>query len=140
MTNWIWDELGTISLLESMTEEGTIIVDVRDLSDIETDVDKVKQKILIVANLLCMNHRIVVRCVGGINRSNAIALGVMCYMVPKGDLWETWEHHYKKLRKKVSRAYITPQLERTVKKALESLKRWNTINKKNHKTLKKTWE
>jgi len=97
----IWNELATCSLLESMTPEGWIIVDVRDLSDVETDVAKVKEKILIVANLLCLDKNIVVRCVGGINRSNAITLGVMCYMVPKGDLWETWEHHLKKLKKKL---------------------------------------
>lgn len=139
MTNWIWHELGTIALLESMTEEGVIIVDVRDLSDVETDVDKVKQKILIVANLLCMNYRIAVRCVGGINRSNGIALAVMCYMVPKGDLWETWEYHFKKLKKKVLRAHITPQLQRTIKKALESLRDWEkTIV--GHKNLKEEWK
>lgn len=125
MTTWIWKEkLGTISLLESMTEDGVVIVDVRDLSDVSTDVAKVKEKILIVANLLCMNYRVAVRCVAGINRSNAIALGVMCLIEPKEDLLTTLIWHKEDLKKKVGRAHITPQLEGTVRKVLKSLRRW----------------
>ena len=58
------------------------------------------------------------------NRSNAIALGVMCLIEPKEDLWTTWIYHKEYLKKKVGRAQITPQLERTVKRVLKSLRRW----------------
>ena len=119
MTFWIYEKLGIISLFESMTEEGTIIVDVRDLSDVEKSVGKVMNKINIITSLLCMGERVAVRCIAGMNRSCGIALGVMCYMGAKGqDVNETWNHHYKNLKSKVGRAKITPQLERTIKAAL----------------------
>jgi len=38
MTYWINEKLGVISLFESMTEEGVVIVDVRNISDVESDV------------------------------------------------------------------------------------------------------
>jgi len=122
MTYWIWEKrLGIISLFESMTEEGVVIVDVRDLSDVEKSVEKVMNKINIVTSLLCTGERVAVRCIAGMNRSCGIALGVMCYMVKKGDLEETWEYNYEKLKSKVGRAMITPQFERTVKAALHKL-------------------
>jgi hypothetical protein len=123
ITNWIWRELGTISLLESCTEDGIIIVDVRDLCDVERDVSKVKKKILIVSNLLGIGCRVAVRCIGGINRSNSIAISVMCFMNPHGSIDETWEHHFNVLKAQVNRAHITPELERTCKKALKELVR-----------------
>lgn len=132
MTNWIWNELGTISLLESHTERGVIILDVRDLSDVETDIMKVQNKIVIGANLLSLGHKVAVRCVGGINRSNAIALGIMCYMVWINRDWsleEIYDHHWKILKKAVPRAHITYQLEKTLKKALERLVEWDKCAK-----------
>ena len=123
MTYWIWDNLGVISLFESMTEEGVIIIDVRDLSDVEKNVAKVQRKINIVTSLLCMGERVAVRCIAGMNRSCGIALGVMCYVLPNinDDVNATWEHYYKELKQKVGRCMITPQLERTIKKALKQL-------------------
>ena len=121
MTNWIWDNLGTIALIESMTEDGIIIVDVRDLSDVETNVPKIKKKILIVSSLLCLGCRVAVRCVGGMNRSNSIALATMCYMNPQGTVDETWDFHFKFIKEKVGRLHITPNIERTCKKALNEL-------------------
>jgi len=117
----LWDNLATCSLLESMTPEGWIIVDVRDISDVESSIDKIRKKIEIVSNLLCLGYRVCIRCVGGINRSNAIAIGVMCYMVPKGgDVDETWDWHFSKLKAAVSRAHITHEIERTIKKFLKT--------------------
>lgn len=122
MTYWIYEKLGIISLFESMTEEGVIIVDVRDLSDVEKSVEKVMNKINIISSLLCMGERVAVRCIAGMNRSCGITLGVMCYMGAKGaDVNETWDHHYKNLKSKVGRAMINPQFERVVKAALHKL-------------------
>ena len=121
MTYWINEKLGVISLFESMTEEGVVIVDVRNISDVESDVIKVVNRINVITSLICIGERIAVRCFAGINRSCAIALGVMCYMDTKGDINETWDFHYKILKSKVGRAMITPELERTVKAALKRL-------------------
>lgn len=121
MTNWIWENLGTIALIESMTEDGVIIVDVRDLSDVETNVAKIKKKILIVSNLLCIGSRVAVRCVGGMNRSNAIAVAVMCYMQPQGDIDQSWNFHHNWAKMRNGRLHTTPDIERTIKKALKEL-------------------
>lgn len=105
-----------------MTEEGVIIVDVRDISDVEKDVYKVMRKINIIASLLCVGERVAVRCIAGMNRSCAVALGVICYMGAKeGDVDKTWDHHYKNIKEKVPRMMITPELERTIKTALHQL-------------------
>lgn len=120
-TYWIWDNLGTIALIESPTEDGVIIVDVRDLSDVESDVNKVKNKIIVVASLLCLGFKVAVRCYGGMNRSNAIAISSMCYMRPEGDIRESWNFHRSWTKRKVGRVHITPELEITCKKALAIL-------------------
>lgn len=125
MTYWVYENLGIISLFESMTEEGVIIVDVRDLSDVEKDVYKVLNKINIATSLLCMGEKVAIRCIAGMNRSCGIALGVMCYVGAKdinnADVDEMWEHHYKNLKSKVGRVQINPQFERIVKVALRKL-------------------
>jgi predicted protein tyrosine phosphatase len=116
----ITENLATCSLMESLTPEGWIIVDVRDLSDVSTDVKAIGKKIETIANLMAIGHNVCVRCVGGINRSNAIALGVLCYLYPQGDVDETWDYHFKFLKTKVGRAHITPNIERTIKKFLNA--------------------
>lgn len=122
MTYWINERLGLISLFESMTEEGVIIVDVRDISDVEKNFKRVMNKINIATSLLLLGERVAIRCIAGMNRSCAIALGVMCYTGAKRkSVDEAWEHHLKVLKAKVKRCMITPQLERTVKIALHKL-------------------
>jgi hypothetical protein len=121
MTNWIWANLGTISLLESLTEAGVIIVDVRDLTDCCRDIESVKKKIMLVSSLLSCGNNVAIRCVAGMNRSNCIAVAVMCYMVPHGDVDESWDYHFKVLKSKVRREKILPDLERTAKKALKEM-------------------
>lgn len=117
----ILDNLATISLFESNTPEGWVIVDVRDLSDVESDANKIKRKIELVTGILCNGYKACVRCVGGLNRSNAIAIGVMCYIEPHGSIDESWDFHYNFLKSQVNRAHITQEIERTVKKALKLL-------------------
>jgi len=122
LTYWITENLGVINLSESMTEEGVIIVDVRDLSDVEKNVDKVVKKIIIIGNLLCSGERVAVRCIAGINRSCGIALGVMMYMGnKKNDVDWTYDYHFDWLKRRVGRCMITPQFERTIKLALRKL-------------------
>lgn len=117
----ILDNLATCSIYESLTPEGWIIVDVRDLSDVERDSGRIKKKIETIGSLLCMGVNVCVRCVGGMNRSNAIALSVMCYVNPQGIVDESWDFHFKVLKEKVPRVYITPDIERTCKKVLKDL-------------------
>ena len=122
VTYWITENLGIISLFESMTEEGIIIVDVRDLSDIERDVTKIMKKINIITSLLCSGERVAVRCIAGMNRSCGIALGVMCYLRNhNNNVDETWDYYFKLLKEKCPRCLITYQLERVIKKALKEL-------------------
>ena len=124
MTNWIWKELGTISLLESDTENGVIIVDVRDLRDGKgNDVEKIKKKIQLIANLLSIGEKVTVRCVGGISRSNTIACAVMVYMLDRYSWEEPWATQWNKVRKKVPRAQENLDFIKEVKEALKELGR-----------------
>lgn len=104
MTYWIWETLGTCSMFE-LTEEGAIIVDVRDLSDVEKNIDRIKDRINLIAGLIVNGRRVVVRCVAGINRSNVFACGAMCLIQPiKQDLDGTWNYHMEIVKGKVGRA------------------------------------
>jgi hypothetical protein len=123
MTYWIIRNLGTISLLESMTEEGVIIVDVRDLKDDETDKFKIRKKIELIAGLMSLGHRVAVRCVGGMNRSNCMAIATLCYIEPHGDLDNTWNFHYDRVKAVCGRAHICPDLVDTTKKVLKAIRR-----------------
>lgn len=123
MTFWIWQHLGTCSMFE-LTEEGVVVIDVRDLSDTETNVQRVKDRINLIAGLLVNGNRIVIRCVAGINRSNTLACGVMCLLFPKEDLDETWNNQMEIVKGKVGRAQPNPSLIDTVKKALWQTKRF----------------
>jgi len=107
-----------------LTEEGVIVVDVRDLSDIEKNIARVKDRINLIAGLLINGHRVAVRCVAGINRSNTFACAAMCLLLPKDDLNETWNHHIEVIKGKVGRAQLNPTLVDTVKKALWQSKRF----------------
>ena len=90
----------------------------------ETNVKKVMKKIEIIGGLLAIGCRVCVRCVGGLNRSNCIAIAVMSYLVPHGDLEETWEFHWKFTKERVPRMHIVPELEKTCKKALKPIRQW----------------
>ena len=120
----IWFNLATCSLFESCTPEGWVIVDVRDLSDVESNVNKIMKKIEVISGLLSIGCRVCIRCVGGINRSNCIAIAVMTYLDLHGDLEETWEFHWKYVKERVPRMHIVPNLERTCKKALKPIRNW----------------
>jgi len=125
MTYWVWKErLGTISLLESCTEEGVVIIDVRDLKDGKgNNIQKIKEKIELVANLLSAGQKIAVRCAGGISRSNAIACAVLVYII-NGYSWEEpWVAQWSRIKKRCPRAQENPDLIREVKQALRELGR-----------------
>jgi hypothetical protein len=121
MTVWVWENLGIISLLESLTESGVIILDVRDLDDNGGNVSLLKQKIILGANLLCVGSKVAVRCVAGMNRSNIVVLGIMCIMVPKSSLEETINHHYKVLKSINRRSLIHAEMFDDLKQALKEL-------------------
>jgi hypothetical protein len=105
-----------------MTEEGVIIVDVRDLKDDETDKKKIQKKIELIAGLICLGHRVAVRCVGGINRSNCMAIATLCLIEPHGDINETWDFHFNHVKAVCGRAHICPDLIDTVKKTLRIMR------------------
>lgn len=114
----IWDNLGTCSLLESLTPEGAIVVDVRDLKDSgENSVEAIKTKIMIVANLMACGERVIVRCLAGMSRSNSIACAAMMLMGNK----HTWDHHWTIIEKKCPRARQNLEFVDVVKKALLEL-------------------
>lgn len=127
----IWENLATCSIFE-LTLEGWIIVDVRDISDTERDINKARNKIELIAGLIVNGHKVVVRCIAGINRSNAFACAAMCLIMPQNnDLDATWNHHYDVVKGKVSRAQINSELIDTIKKALWSTNRfkyWNNAS------------
>jgi len=117
----IWkDHLATCNILESMTPEGWIIVDVRDIKDgTGNDIEAIKTKIQIIANLLSVGQKVVVRCCGGISRSNTIACAVMVFMLNIDG--RDFAYHWAKVRKACPRALINMGFFDEVKKALEEL-------------------
>jgi len=114
----IWDNLATCNLLESCTPEGWIVVDVRDLKDGEgNDLEPVKMKIMVVANLMASGQKVVVRCLAGMSRSNTIACASMMMI----NLDHTWDHYWHDVEKRCPRAAQNLNFVDTVKKALEEM-------------------
>lgn len=115
---WIWKNLGTCSITESFTPEGTIIIDVRDLNDSgENSVEAIKIKIATIINLMTSGEKIVVRCLAGMSRSNTIACAsMMCF-----DRTHMWEHYWHIIEKACPRARQNLEFVDVVKKALLEL-------------------
>lgn len=119
--NKLTEALGTCDCRD-LTPEGWIVVDVRDLTDFEKDVTKVKHKIQLVNRLLNSGERVCVRCYCGINRSNTIAISVLCYRFNKNKYLDTdWDRHYLWAKKVIPKMMIVRELELTAKKALKQL-------------------
>lgn len=115
---FIWNNLATCNLIESCTPEGWIVVDVRDLTDgPENDIEVVKIKIMLVANLMTSEQKVVVRCLAGMSRSNSIACAAM--MLMGND--KTWDHWWNVVEKKCPRARQNLEFVDIVKKALLGL-------------------
>jgi protein-tyrosine phosphatase len=86
------------------THDSWIVADVRDLYDDDSNsLDEYEKKIDIVWELLQKHHKVVICCVAGISRSNAIALGVLVKYFDM-DFYEALEL----IREKVPRANISP--------------------------------
>lgn len=117
----IWkDHLATCNLLESMTPDGWIIVDVRDLKDgTNNDIEAIKVKIEVIANLLSIGQKVTVRCCGGISRSNTIACAVMTFMLNFEG--RDFDYHWGKVKKACPRALINRGFLDEVKVALKEL-------------------
>ena len=114
----IWENLATCSLLESLTPEGWIVVDVRDLKDgKDNSVEAVKIKIAMIGNLMCSGQKVVVRCLAGMSRSNTIACASMMLF----DITHTWDHFWHIVEKACPRARQNLDFVDTVKKALEEM-------------------
>jgi len=119
--NKITEYLATCDIA-TLTHEGWVVVDVRDITDFEKDVEKVKYKILLVTRLIAMGAKVCVRCACGINRSNTIALSAMCYLYNKSVYLDSdWDRHYNIIKKTIPAMQILPELEETAKKALKEL-------------------
>jgi protein-tyrosine phosphatase len=118
MVFWIWENLGTCSLLESNTPEGAIIIDVRDIRDGKgNSIEDIKTKIVVIANLLSIGQKVIIRCIGGMSRSNTFACAVMTFMIQVHD----WEYQMEKVKKKCPRAAPNLDLVDDIKKALEEM-------------------
>lgn len=116
--NKITDYLATCDIA-TLTPEGWIIVDVRNLTDFEGNVEKVKERILIVTRLVAMGAKVCIRCVCGLNRSNTIAIATLCYLCNKNEYLDTdWDRHYNFVKEIIPAMDIVPELEKTAKKAL----------------------
>jgi len=114
----IWENLATCNLLESLTPEGWIVVDVRDLKDgKDNSVEAVKIKIAMIGNLMCSGQKVVVRCLAGMSRSNTIACASMMLF----DITHTWDHFWHIVEKACPRARQNLDFVDTVKKALEEM-------------------
>ena len=101
---------------------GWIVVDVRDLMDDETNVEKVKQKIIIVTKLWAMGAKVCVRCACGMNRSNTIAIASLCYIDMRAkDMEENWDKHWKFVKEKVPCLLTDLRIEKTARTALRQL-------------------
>jgi hypothetical protein len=75
---WITPFLGTAAALDVRTDEGTSLIDVRDLVDKGgNEVDAVRQKIAAGVAALQQGRRTIVACDYGISRSNAVATGIL---------------------------------------------------------------
>lgn len=119
--NKITDFLATCDIA-TLTPEGWIIVDVRDLSDFDKDVEKVKKKILTVTGLIVSGNRVCVRCICGINRSNTIALAALCYLSNKSEYLDTdWDRHYNFMKKIIPKMLIEYDLIKTAWVALHQI-------------------
>jgi len=116
VTYWIWENLGTCSITE-YTDEGVIIIDVRDLKDGYEDPRKIKHKLLTIGGLLGMGHRVVVRCVAGMSRSNAIAIATIVLMTN----WE-WDEAEAEVKRKVPRCTICMDFADSVKQAIKIIR------------------
>lgn len=104
MFSKIWENLATSSLLD-VAPEGWIVLDVRDLIDGKgNSLDLIQRKIEVGVGLLSLGQKVVVRCVGGMSRSNLIACAIMTYMVNT----KNWDYHWEKIRKV---APISPEMQ-----------------------------
>jgi len=80
------------------------VADVRDLYDDDSnDLEDYEKKIDLAWELLQKNGRVVICCVAGISRSNAIALGVLVKYFAM-DFYDAWEL----VKERVPRANINP--------------------------------
>ena len=76
--NWVTDSLGTASFYEQSGD--FFVVDVRDLVDGKGNSGAMlKEKIMIAAEALDRNNKVVVCCDRGLSRSKAIAVGVLMH-------------------------------------------------------------
>jgi protein-tyrosine phosphatase len=110
----ILPNLATCSLFESCTDEGWIIVDVRDLKDGAGNyVDDVAHRIELISNLMCSGYKVVVRCQAGMSRSNTFATAalVWCRIFP------TWNDAWNYTKTCCPRAMLDQNLYATVKEA-----------------------
>ena len=111
----ILNNLATCSVFESYTDEGWVIVDVRDLHDGgENSFEEILKKLELVTNLMCSGYKVVVRCQAGISRSNTIACASMLVCRIYTNWNEAWTH----VQECCPRARINMDLYDTIKKVL----------------------
>jgi len=91
------------------------VADVRDLYDDDSNgLEDYEKKIDLAWELLQKNGRVVICCVAGISRSNAIALGVLVKYFDM-DFYDAWEL----VKERVPRANINPNHISKLKKLFD---------------------
>jgi protein-tyrosine phosphatase len=115
MVYWILPNLGTYSMFESYTEEGVVIIDVRDIKDGEgNSVEAVAKKIELISNLMCSGYVCVLRCQAGMSRSNTLACAALMWC----RIFDNWGDAWKHVQNCCPRAVLNMDLFDTVKKTL----------------------
>jgi len=113
MMYWILEgKLGTCALCEE-TPEGAIIVDVRDLEDNWNEPEEIRKKVKIILKAINMGQPVIIRCMAGISRSNALAVTTLCRMNGKN-----WNENEMIVRQLVKRFQINMSLRDACKKAV----------------------
>jgi len=113
---WVRNNLGTCAWDEK-TPHGVTVVDVRDLSDHCNPVEKVAEKVYLVDFLMAHGYRVVVRCVAGMNRSNAIAITTLALREER--YFDDVEYE---VRKKVGRCLIHTSMRDCCRQFLGEIK------------------
>lgn len=121
MIYWINNHVGTASLAEvkKITQKNCIIISVIHLSDYYNPPEQIYLTIKKMMPLFYIpNNKIVINCIAGVNRSNAIATTILAYFYRLN-----WDEMFKIVKQAVPRAQVTPELRESCIKALEMMKR-----------------
>ncbi len=113
---WIDGRIGTMSQ-DEQSEDGVVVLDVRDLVDGVNNPDLIVPKLVLGYQVIeTFKYRLAVRCVAGVSRSNAVAAGIISLLDGRDymDCLNT-------VREAVPRSNPNPLIIDSVEKALKEI-------------------